>query len=75
MKFLLNDYKPEEICKILREWTDLTQEKFGKTIQRSGRSIRMLESGESHLTVETLLAIAKTHNIKIIAEKEVKPEN
>lgn len=57
---------------MLREWTNLTQEQFGKTIHRSDRSVRMLESGESHLTVETLLKIAKTHGIKITVEKEVK---
>lgn len=72
MKFLANDYSAEDICRMIREWTNLTQDDFGKTIHRSGRSVRMLESGESHLTVETLLKIAKTHGIKITVEKEVK---
>jgi len=74
VKFVANDYKPNEICRMIREWTDLTQIEFGKTIHRSDRSIRMLESGESHLTVETLLAIAKAHNIKVIIEKEGNPQ-
>lgn len=68
---LANDYKPEEICKILREWTNLTQNEFGKTIHRTERSVRSLETGERHLTVETLLNIAKAHGMKIIIEKEV----
>lgn len=71
MKLLANDYKPEEICKILREWTNLTQTEFGKTIHRTERSVRSLETGERHLTVETLLNIAKAHGMKIIIEKEV----
>ncbi len=71
MKLLANDYKPEEICKILREWTNLTQTEFGKTIHRTERSVRSLETGERHLTVETLLSIAKAHGMKIIIEKEV----
>lgn len=74
MKFLANDFEPKEICKMIREWTNLTQSEFGKTIHRSDRSVRMLESGESHLTVETLLAIAKAHGIKITVEKEVKTQ-
>lgn len=70
MKFLANDYKPEDICKIMREWTDLNRKDFGKSIHRTERSIRSLETGERHITVQTLLDIAKTHNIKIIIEKE-----
>lgn len=70
MKFTANEYTPQEICKILREWTELTQKDFGKTINRSERSIRTLENGERHLTVQTLLNIANTHGIKVIIEKE-----
>lgn len=52
--------------------TNLTQEEFGKTIYRSKRSIRLLETGERHLSVQTLLEIARIHNIKIIIKKEEK---
>lgn len=72
MKIVVNDYTPQEIVKLLREATDLTQKEFGKTINRSERSVRTLESGTRHLTVETLLNIANTHNFKIIIEKEDK---
>lgn len=65
MKLHATDYTTEEILKILREWTGLTQKDFGKTISRSERSIQSLESGNRHCTVDTLLQIAKTHNIKI----------
>lgn len=74
MKFVANDYTPQEIAKLLREATDLTQKEFGKTINRSERSVRSLESGTRHLTVETLLNIANTHNFKIIILKEDKTE-
>lgn len=30
MEFQANDYKPEEICRIMREWTDLDRKEFGK---------------------------------------------
>lgn len=72
MQFQATEYEPKDICRMMREWTNLTQDAFGKTIHRTGRSVRMLENGESHLTVETLLKIAKTHGIKITIEKEVK---
>lgn len=70
MKLHATDYTTEEILKILREWTGLTQKDFGKTISRSERSIQSLESGDRHCTVDTLLQIAKTHNIKIVITKE-----
>lgn len=70
MKFLANDYKPNDICRMMREATNLTQKEFGKSIHRTDRSVRMLESGETHLTFETLLEIARTHKFKVIIEKE-----
>lgn len=72
VEFLANDYKPEDICRIMREWTDLDRTDFGKSIHRTERSVRSLETGERNLTVQTLLDIAKAHNIKIIIKKEVK---
>lgn len=74
MKIIANDYTPQEIAKLLREATDLTQKQFGETIHRSERSVRSLESGTRHLTVETLLNIAKTHNFKITISREEKDE-
>ncbi|MDO4369008.1 MAG: helix-turn-helix transcriptional regulator [bacterium] len=70
MKLQATDYTTEEIIKILREWTGLTQKDFGKTISRSERSIQSLESGDRHCTVDTLLQIARTHNIKIVITKD-----
>ena len=70
MKIKANDYKANEVVKIIREWSELTQKEFGKTINRSERSIQSLESGDRHCTVDTLLQIAKTHNINIIFTKD-----
>ncbi len=65
-------YTTEEILKIIREWTGLTQKEFGKSINRSERSIQSLESGARHCTLETLLQIAKVHNISIYVSKSNK---
>lgn len=72
MRIVVNDHTSQKLAKLLREATDLTQKEFGKTINRSERSIRSIESGERHFMVETLLTIAKKHNLKIIIEKEEK---
>ncbi len=70
MKIEATEYTTEEILKIMREWTGLTQKEFGKTIHRSESSIHSLETGKRHLSVDTLLQIAKKHNIKIIITTE-----
>ena len=70
MRLIANEYQLKEIVRMIRESTELTQEKFGETIFRTGRSVRSLESGERNLSVETLLQIAKIHKFKIIIEKE-----
>lgn len=62
-------YTTEEILKIIREWTGLTQKEFGSSINRSERSIQSLESGARHCTMDTLLQIAKIHNVSIIISK------
>ena len=74
VKIVANEFTPQEIAKILREWTDLNQKQFGESIHRSERSVRYIESGSRHLTVETLLTIAKAHNMKVIIQKEDKAE-
>ena len=40
MKLIATDYKANEIMKIIREWLGITQEEMGRTIFRSGRTIR-----------------------------------
>lgn len=70
MKIDAKEYSPGEILKIIREWTCLTQQDFGKSIYRSARGIRALEQEERHLSVDTLLQIAKVHNINIVISKQ-----
>lgn len=72
MKFIANDYTQQEIIRIIREWTELSQKEFGKTIHRSEGSIQSFELGRRNYTVQTLIQIANTHGIKITIEKEEK---
>ena len=70
MKIIANNYKSNEIIKIIREWTELTQKEFGKTINRSRDSINNLENGRNKYYFTTLMEIAKKHNLIITIEKK-----
>ena len=72
MRIRANDYKPGEIIKIIREWTELSQKDFAETINRSRDSINSIENGRNRIFLNTLLEIAKKHNIDIIIEKREK---
>ena len=70
MKIIANNYKENEIIKIIREWTELTQKEFGKSINRSRDSINNLENGRNNYYFTTLMEIAKKHNLIITIEKK-----
>lgn len=70
MKLILNDYKPNEIVKILREWTELSQEDFAKSVYRSKDSIKKIEIGQRNVYLHTFIEWAKIHNVKITMEKK-----
>lgn len=70
MKLIANDYEPNDIFRIIREWTELTQKDFAKTINRSTRSVQDYEAGITKYSINMLLDIAKKHNLKITIEKK-----
>lgn len=70
MKIVANDYKANEVIKIIRDWTGKTQEEFGKTINRSKNAIQFYEYGQRNYDFELLLEIAKKENIIITIEKK-----
>ncbi|MCI8568339.1 MAG: helix-turn-helix transcriptional regulator [Bacilli bacterium] len=70
MKIIANNYKPKEIIKIIREWTELTQEKFGKSIGRSKNTVQSYELGRNKMTLDKFMEIAKEHNLVITIEKK-----
>lgn len=69
MKLVFNDYAPNEVIKIIREWTELSQKDFGKAIGKSERTIQDYESGRRRYNVETLKKITQVYNVKIVIEK------
>ena len=70
MKLTFNKYEPNEVIKIIRQWTNLTQKEFGKTINKKERTIQDYESGRRRYYVNTLKNICKVHNITITIEKK-----
>jgi len=72
MKIKANDYTANEIIKIIREWTELSQKEFARSIGRSRDSINSIENGRNRIFLNTLLEIAKEHDITITIEKKTK---
>lgn len=61
--------------RILREWSELTQEDFGKRINLSKMTIQGYERGVRKFTFETLMKIAKEYGYTITIEKKKNDNN
>ena len=70
MKLIANDYEPKDVIRIIREWTELTQKEFGKSIGKSERTIQDYEAGRCRYYIDTLYKIAQVHKITIVIEKK-----
>ena len=64
------DYNSKELFKIIREWTELTQEEFAKKINVSKGTVQNYEQGKRNYTFKTLMEICKKNNINVIFEKK-----
>ena len=64
------DYAFEDIIRIIREWTELTQEEFGKTIGKSERTVSAWECGENSMSLATFSKILKKHKIDMILSRK-----
>ena len=69
-KIKANDYRANEIIKIIREWSGKTQEEFGKEINRTKNSIQLYEYDQRNYDFELLLILAKKGNLIITIEKK-----
>lgn len=70
MKIIANNYTPGETIKIIRQWTELSQKEFGKTINRGRDSIAKIESNQNKISFNKFMEIAKKHNLIITIEKK-----
>ena len=69
MKLIAVDYEGKDIIKIIREWSELNQRDFAKSVGMTERVIQSYEQGTRKYKFETLMRIAKIHNVKITFEK------
>lgn len=72
MGIVANKYEPKDIFRFMREWSELTQGEFGKTINRSRDGVQKIESGKRGYNMQTFLDVANKHGIEIILEKKHK---
>ena len=71
MKLIANNYEPKEVFKIIREYSELTQEQFAKELgYKNYHTIKQIERGVNSFTFQTLMKIAKKHNLIITIEKK-----
>ena len=70
MKITANNYRANEIFKMIREYTGKTQKEFGKNINRSTTAIQYYEYGQRNFDFELLLDICKKENLIITIESK-----
>lgn len=70
MKIIANDYKANEVMKIIRENSGKTQKEFGEMINRSKNAVQFYEYGQRNYDFELLLKIADKENLIITIESK-----
>jgi len=72
MKVVANDYPIKDIFKMLREWSELTQKDFAKSLNKSKATIECWEYGVSTMSFKTFMEIAKKYGYTVTIEKKKK---
>lgn len=70
MKIIANNYQSKDVIRFIREWTELTQKDFGKSINKSYGCIQKYESGMRKITFENFMKLCQKHDIKVTIEKK-----
>ena len=70
MKIIANNYKPNEVIKIIREWSEKTQQEFADSLNKNKNTIQSWELGRNKMTFNTLMEIAKKENLIITIERK-----
>lgn len=70
MKVTLNKFEPKDVIRFIREATGLSQKEFGKSINKSERTIQDYEAGKRRYYTDTLKLICKVHKVEITIEKK-----
>lgn len=66
MELNTNKYKPKEILKFIREYTNMTQKEFAKSINKSEAWQQSNELGRTNYYFKDLIEITKKYDMEII---------
>lgn len=66
MKVRVNDYKPNEIFRFMRESTGKTQEEFGSDIKKGKDWVQSIELDRLDFKFKDFLELANKNNMEII---------
>ena len=66
MQLNTNDYKPNEILRFIRQYTNLTQKEFAKSIHKSEAWQQSNELGRTNYLFKDLLLILNKYDLEII---------
>ena len=61
--------KANEVMKIIREWTTLSQHEFAKKVGRSRNGINNIENNRNRIFLQDFLDICDKFNINVTLEK------
>lgn len=70
MKIKATNYKSNEVIRMIRDYTGLTQEEFGKKIKKSRTAVQFYEYGQRNYDFELLLQLSKIFNLEIIIQSK-----
>lgn len=70
MKLIASKYEASEVMRIVREWTNLSQEKFAKELGRSRNGINNIEHNRNRIYLNDFLDICKKFDINVTLEKK-----
>lgn len=68
MKIIANNYRANEIFRMIRENSGKTQTEFGAMLGKTRNAIQYYEYGQRNFDFELLLEIAKKENLIITIE-------
>lgn len=70
MKINANKYKENDVIRIIREWTGLTQGELAKQLgYKTYHTIKQIENGTNKISFNKLMEIARKNDIKVTFEK------
>lgn len=72
MKIILDKYEAKDVIKFIRQNTGLTQEKFGKIINKGKDTIQSYELGRNKMSLNTFIELTKKCNLIITIEEKTK---